>query len=230
MSTTPLTQSFRMLVQSFNERHLTKILVEEYGFDTTKDTQKINEIKKQFIELLIENKYPINQKELFNRVKTKIKRELKPFVDDPATDINGLVLFRAKYYRKDFYPVIDYILEEIDADFLASCEAEMVDMISVAINKKKPLYEKVYIEFTKNDYVIRDKNDRTIITKKFFNAMESRDSFPGGDADYLICALVDNAPKSIMLINADKYLDMSSIVMLQKIFTSRIEFLVLMKK
>ena len=75
MSTTPLTQSFRMLVQSFNERHLTKILVEEYGFDTTKDTQKINEIKKQFIELLIENKYPINQKELFNRVKTKIKRE-----------------------------------------------------------------------------------------------------------------------------------------------------------
>lgn len=233
-----MTEAFNKLTYSFCDNYLEKVLREEYHFDKILDNDSIKRVKNRIIDLLVKNKYIASERKFVLDFKTKIKKDLKPYVEDENTDIDGLIRFRTKNYVEDFLDVVDYVVElsELEADlsdgapvlFSESDSEKIASTVRRHIEEKDSIANVIYVKFTKMRYSIREENVNKDTTKKYVDLFDDPladfTSFtPGEDPNYLLSVLIALAPKKLVLINSEQYSDKFIIDLINKIFKDRIE-------
>ena len=233
MAVTKLTKLYNEIVSNFYERLIEQCLIDEYKFSPRDDRADIDTVEGLFKDFMIKNNIPRKDKVLFDRIKKEIKDDLKPFLDeDPDLDIVGFATFRAKFYKENFYEIIDYIVQEqCDMDFIIieEYEEELPPLLQAfeffhrMINSVESQYELLYVKFDKGKFQIINK-DKKDITKEFLSSPGTEAvSFTNTGIDDLMSALIITAPKRIVLITPEKYIDEYSIDILKEIFEDRLE-------
>jgi hypothetical protein len=234
MKTTPLTKAYKSVLENFIEHHLNHVLVEEYCFDLEDESDDVDYIKQHFTDLMIHYKYPEEDKTFFEGIKRKIKADLKKYIDDdPEADIEGLALFRTKYYVKYLIEVVDYIVQDLAQDIVQdffmndtteySNGTDLIDFLQTFMNNLDTDFPEIKVKFSKDGYTIED-NGKNDITSEFLDSTEEfeEDFEFETEEDFLLSALVNNAPKKIVFIHPERYLASEVIEICQDIFGERL--------
>ena len=193
---------YDVLVRNIFEEFSKKILIKVININCSCFTKEDKyEIWKKSFENIITDMM-VNSYEHKNRIHL-IEKKLKEFCENSNSFcVDGFVNFRLKELEEDFEDVVEECIREY---LLENEYNEFINMIKYFVSVQSPLFLSVEVFYGDNIVVIGDGKN---ITERCINEFKSEfDNVLNDRDDFLLNSLISIAPKRIVIIQKNNYLN-----------------------